>query len=249
LSGQSVEFSKMVRNAPAGISYSRKVVAYVPHGLFRRDFLQIASFAMFGASVSVRSELTPPPISDAHATVGYIRRNCAGYLRAFGRQPIQPMWRGGDAIGIQHPPSDLLDKRVYGEAGILFFSALAEVADETKVKPADAHIATGSSEDALAWGPPVSIWPIGDEFHFIFWATRSLIYDSRQDDLAENSIEDVLARLGPPVIGQNLDEALTSSKEVLFQMSEDGYLVLPCAITDHVVSLLNAEWPHIRFSK
>jgi hypothetical protein len=229
--------------------YNPRQLSYVPHGLLRRDFFQIASFAMIGASVSVKPNLTPPPFSDAQATAEYIRRNCAGYLRAFGGKPVLPMWRGGDAVGIQHPLSDLFDKRAYGIAGTSFFAALAKVADETKVQPADAHIATGSRKDALAWGPPVSVWPIGDEFHFIFWTTRDLIYDSLQDDLAGHNINDVLARLGPLVISQKLDDALDSSKEVLFQMSELGYLVLPEVITDHVVLLLNAEGPPIPSNK
>jgi hypothetical protein len=128
--------------------------------------------------------------------------------------------------GLCHPPVDLFDARLFGDAGAEFFHKLERRAlrlqgdGEEGARwplPSLSHIATGKLESAAAWGRPVSIWPVGETFRFMFWEGRSLIYDEaldRPDDAADP------ARIA--VVGKDLGRCIESGKEILFEMSTQG---------------------------
>jgi hypothetical protein len=219
--------------------FSRSLT-YTPPLLLRRDFLSIVALSF--VANQEKCDLAPPAGHFVQAAASLIRRNCCGYLRAFEGKPFLPMWRGGDPPGIQRPPSDLLNSDIYGDAGVAFFSTLAKIANEFGVEPANAHIATGSKDDAAAWGSPVSVWPIGEQFQHMFWESRRLIYDPAVDDLPfTRDVQTLLAQTGTPVVGKHLHFALEDSREVLFQMSESGYLVIDEMTTESLTALLNQQ--------
>lgn len=154
--------------------------------------------------------------------VALIRRACPGFLHATNYKP-RPMWRGGDGVGIRAPPFDLLDENVYGEAGVRFFALLESDTSTIGVRPSTAHIATGDILDAAVWGEPTSVWPIGDTFEYMWWDSSRLIYDERTD-AGLTSMQDVLAQKGQPKVSEGLEDALEAGAEVMFKMTNRGFI-------------------------
>lgn len=96
------------------------------------------------------------------------------------------------------------------------------------VSPDRAHIAAGDRAIAAEWGPPVSVWPVG-QFSYAYWRNGLLIYD---DDL---SWEDAIRERGPMVFDQGLRQAVAQGKEVMFQADafvEIGELLLPAVLDE-----------------
>jgi hypothetical protein len=229
------------------LAYTGAVLPQQPHKPSRRELL-LGTAAACVAALRVPSTLASAPVDEKSAvTVAqYVRANCSAFLRARGGVDGQggrsALWRGGDMPGLCHPPVDLFDARLFGDAGAEFFHKLERRAlrlqgdGEEGARwplPSLSHIATGKLESAAAWGRPVSIWPVGETFRFMFWEGRSLIYDEaldRPDDAADP------ARIA--VVGKDLGRCIESGKEILFEMSTQGFLAVSEDLTGRLVDLL-----------
>lgn len=76
------------------------------------------------------------------------------------------------------------------------------------VRPSTAHIGTANEENARVWGAPVSVWPLGDSFAYLWPRNRDCLYPGG----STSSTDDL-------VIQKDLDLALRTGKEVLFSTS------------------------------
>lgn len=190
----------------------------------RRIFLQIVTFT--GA---VNSQ-SPTGVRVA-ATVRFIEANCQGFLNSRGYSDGL-LWRGGDPPGLTLPPPDLLDESVYGERGSRFFR-MFDQQGSSGLRINEAHIGTGSREIALAWGTPVTIWPLGSVFHFAYWPRCTFIYDKE----TPLDMDATVARCG--YLGNsNLGTALEDGCEVIFEAPK-GFLVVGERDSYQVARLLN----------
>ena len=101
--------------------------------------------------------------------------------------------------------------------------------DKIRARPSNGHIGTSNKSDADPWGIPVSIWPLGASFSYVWPINRKLLYPSRCQD--DDNI----------VVDKDLTVALALGKEVLFATTspsgvynESAFLAIP-ATHDNVI--------------
>lgn len=139
------------------------------------------------------------------------------------------LYRGEEEqAGILAPAPDLLLPETYGsEEAARFFQCL-----DDRLEARKGHIGTATRGDAAAWGTPVTVWPLGDEFHYVWPKRQQLFYPSKV------SCTDLEL-----VVDANLEEALRSGKEVLFSSSfgllrQSAFLVVPPGQEESILDLL-----------
>jgi hypothetical protein len=102
-------------------------------------------------------------------------------------------------------------------------------------RPSTGHVGTASEEAARQWGVPVSVWPLGDSFSYVWPRNRPLLYPG-----GSGSLDDL-------VIDKDLDIALRSGREVLFSTSAadldlrgPAYLAFPKSLEPELRERLRA---------
>lgn len=205
----------------------------------RRRFLSAVGLILTACSCSAKAMLAEPDSNDVSGIVRFVHEHCRGFLRARRGRSTQALWRGGDPLGVQKPPPDLLDDNVMGQAGTRFFKFLEENPDLIGIRPSTAHIATGDKVVAGVWGTPRSIWPIGKEFYFSFWKQSNLIFpEGVLANTSDLDLRKIVQEIGPAVRNETLDHAINEGKEVIFEMNCDGFLVVDEHVTESVLKHL-----------
>lgn len=134
---------------------------------------------------------------------------------------------------------DLLDKDTYNDPEALaYFSCMESFLDEKSVlaRPSIGHIATSSIEDAIPWGNPVSIWPLGNRMSYVWAEDRKLLFPGSCDDNHETTL----------VFNERIEVALKERKEVLFSTdnsttSESRVLAIPSTRTGPLMEILETK--------
>jgi hypothetical protein len=131
---------------------------------------------------------------------------------------------------IQHPEPDLLIPGTYDtntdnpdDAALDYFQGLEKrllrssssaVVDVVAARPSTGHIATSDPMEASRWGPVVSVWPLGNEWSYVWPQDRKTLLPAVSSissvDCDDDDDDDVL------VVDRNLLEALQQPREVLF---------------------------------
>ena len=65
-----------------------------------------------------------------------------------------------------------LDSATYDDVGASNFVATPEqsmAVEGLPLRPSKAHLGTTSTVEARSWGRAVSIWPLGDDFHYAWY--------------------------------------------------------------------------------
>ena len=132
---------------------------------------------------------------------------------------------------------DLLDPGTYNDPEALaYFSCMESFLNESNVlvKPSNGHIATSSIEDAVPWGNPVSIWPLGNRWSYVWAEDRKLLYPGYCVDNQDHSL----------VFNDRLSVALQMGSEVLFSTADSTtprsqVLAAPSGLTMKLMALLN----------
>lgn len=75
------------------------------------------------------------------------------------------------------------------------------------VRPSRGHVATSDERVAANWGTPVSVWPLGGSFSYVWPRNRPLLFPGGGETL-----DDL-------VVHKDLDIALSAGREVLFSTS------------------------------
>lgn len=211
----------------------------------RRKLLSIGTVSLAARCCPAFATVSHRPNVVVESTLLFLRNYCPGYLRFRAPYCFHALWRGGDTLGIQAPPSDLLDENVVGTAGRKYFEILERESRQVGVRPSRAHIATGDKSIAAAWGRPRSVWPIGDGFRFMYWSNSTLIFPS---DLGASStlptFPEILERYGPAVLNDNLESALVDGREIMFEMGDAGFLVVDESLTYMILERL-AQQDHL----
>lgn len=171
---------------------------------------------MIGATASIVNQPWKYPLVDHKAqcmrfkdAVSMICRSSPlEFRRAVRDSSGRFLYRGEsvDCPEILHPKPDLLLPETYNEPEALrYFESLQNQLSSTTARPDNGHIGTGSQADAAQWGSPVSVWPLGHRFSYVWPKDRSLIYPGGSCPV-DTSL----------VIDQGLSTALAEGKEVLF---------------------------------
>jgi hypothetical protein len=115
---------------------------------------------------------------------------------------------------ILNPKPDLLLPSTYHDPNALLYFEWLEKELITKspqgkvtVRPSTGHIGTANEEYARAWGEPVSVWPLGGSFSYLWPRNRDCLYPG-----GGSSLDDI-------VLHRDLALALRTGKEVLFSTS------------------------------
>jgi hypothetical protein len=78
------------------------------------------------------------------------------------------------------------------------------------VRPSRGHVATSDERIAANWGTPLSVWPLGGSFSYVWPRNRPLLFPGGGETL-----DDL-------VVNKDLDIALSAGREVLFSTSSAG---------------------------
>jgi hypothetical protein len=114
-----------------------------------------------------------------------------------------------DCPTILHPKPDLLLSTTYNDSDALkYFECLEDQLSSNhtqQVRPSNGHIGIANQADATLWGSPVSVWPLGDHFNYVWPKDRSLMYPGGSCPSNQNLVVD-----------DGLQTALENGKEVMF---------------------------------
>ena len=106
---------------------------------------------------------------------------------------------------IDHPAPDLLQEETYNDPKALNYFQCLESALPSFARPSTGHVATTAPETAAAWGPVVSIFPLGDQWSYVFPKDRELLFPGG-----------ICGDTNELVIDKNVVDALQMDREVLF---------------------------------
>lgn len=154
--------------------------------------------------------------------INFLINHCpTEYLHAVVKTGGRFLYRGealyDDKISILAPAPDLFDLDTYSDPqAVAFFECLESRLERTNIRPSQAHIATATRSDAESWGSPVSVWPLGVHFAYLWPKNQTLFYPG--------SCRQTL------VLNDDLSTALREGKEVMFTSnyhSQIAYLAFP----------------------
>lgn len=182
------------------------------------------------------------------------------FLRSVVASGYRFLYRGLDGPGVKAAGSsapspvilsgvncDLLDPATYGsaEAAGYFASLDRRLAGRSgagpgrgpsPVRPGNGHLGTTSVGEAASWGPVASIWPLGEDAHFAWFADGGAFYPRRPGagddvvvegrDCGRLSLEDIL--------GENCNE-------VLFR-ADQGFLAIPLGLERELRKKLKSSY-------
>jgi hypothetical protein len=200
--------------------------------------IQNRSTITFKNAVSIIAKNTPRKFLDAVSSAGG-----------------KPLYRGEGEIEcmLMKPDPDLLLPDTYADAQALeYFRGLEKFLTEIEstrtnqdenangvfvAKPSTGHIATPSSEEARNWGVPMTVWPIGKEFSFVYPTQRKLFYHDSTTTTPLYTREDL-------EVNSNLKEALVRGNEVMFATRDifgsisSAYIAVPEVYSRKLLSAL-----------
>lgn len=176
---------------------------------------------------------------DLHEAVQIILDECPKTFRhAVSDAKGRFLYRGEEAVTfptVLSPKSDLLDIETYGEEkAVAFFLWMErEMEGDAAIRPSVAHIGVARKRVAQQWGNPVSVWPLGETFHYLWPKNRDLIYPGVQ---SRDSL----------VIDRDLSDALSHGKEIMFvsfgsKRQRSSFLAVPAENDKIVRTLLEAR--------
>lgn len=207
--------------------------------LDRRAWLMGAASTTFTAFKTPSGDLHPSSFSLSQAM-----ELVSGYSPTEFRKSVMDsghfLYRGETVRGptLLHPQPDLLLPGTYGDDpdALKYFECLErQLSSRTQARPSTGHIGTGNSGDASLWGSPVSVWPLGDRFSYVWPKQRDLIYPG-----GVCPDEDGLR------IDSGLSTALEQNKEVLFASWFEQDRNLPMFATSSFVAIPSSYDEEVR---
>lgn len=125
------------------------------------------------------------------------------------------LYRGGEIVSakaapkIANPEPDLLLEGTYDDSFALdYFACLERELGTFPARPSTGHVATSDPSEAARWGEPVSVWPLGTNWAYVwprdtpvFFPPLSNHRDCHQTNLA---------------LSMRLEDALRHKRELLF---------------------------------
>lgn len=181
--------------------------------LLERRHVIVLATASFGYQTPPTSSCVP-----LAKAVELIQQQCPPTFRTAVQQSGHFLYRGESVTEpcILNPPSDLLDPSTYGSndsaAALSFFQCLQDRYATARLRPSTGHLGTARRVEAATWGPPCTVWPLGQPFHYQWPAQGRLFYP---DSTCESAF----------VTDIGLVEALRNDKEILFR--SPSFLVVP----------------------
>jgi hypothetical protein len=144
---------------------------------------------------------------------------------------------------VASPEPDLLIEGTYDDPLALdYFTCLESKLGASPVRPSTGHVATSDPGEAAKWGEPVSVWPLGTNWAYVwpretqlFFPTKS-IRDCQQSNFFLNlHLEDAL-RLKREVLFaswfEDADEHLLSSEP--YVSFESAFLTIPMRYDEEI---------------
>jgi hypothetical protein len=168
--------------------------------------------------------------------VDQILKRCPREFRRAVRDSGHFLFRGEDIScpTIMCPEPDLLSLSTYGdEQAVEFFTSLENKSSQANLnlRPSRSHIGTANKAIAAEWGSPVSVWPLGSSFEYMWPRQRDLIYVSGEqwnNNNNNNNNEKFVSNHG-------LQVALEHNKEVMFTTAPATcFLALPEKVEDQL---------------
>jgi hypothetical protein len=151
---------------------------------------------------------------------------------------------GGPRRRIDHPAPDLLLETTYNDPDALQYFQCLENELKSFARPSTGHVATTAPETAAAWGPVVSVWPLGDRLSYVWPRKRGLLFPGGQ-----------CGDVNELVVDQDLANALQKDREVMFASEfttgknlpstislswKSAYIVIPREEDERLLALLRS---------
>jgi hypothetical protein len=143
---------------------------------------------MFSRRDLLYSALVPPLLSCYRENRVLSLEECAGIIcKETPKELYQAvtesrrmLYRGEDVerASILTLKPDLLDESTYNDPRALaYFRCMETYLNQKRsfARPSTGHIATSSIEDAIPWGNPVSIWPLGQHWSYLWAESKATI--------------------------------------------------------------------------
>ncbi len=191
------------------------------------------------------------------AAVALIRESCSPSFLSAVEESGHLLYRGERATfsrgvpltgmatdaALLQPAPDLLIAGTYDDpAAQRYFQRLEQSlsARGALVRPSIGHIGTSVLEDAIAWGQPVSVWPLGRQLHYAWPRERRDFFASAGSGRGGSADGDASDAASDLVIDDRLADALSRGRELLFATdSASAFVAVPVAASAELLRRLH----------